>query len=134
MKKLKFLFGIGLLFLVLTSFKASNNTDWSPWQTSSCYEGLDFSVKRDAYNEYAKKYKWLIKFRNTYDEDISFSFVLKERTVNSANGTHRANVKANSEGSGTWFLLEDANSVNAFMDKLRFGSDDWGTAYAPCDN
>lgn len=133
MKKTTFLFAIGLVFLVLSSFNTSNNTDWGPWQTSSCYKGLDFSLKRDSYNDYAKKYKWLIKFRNRYNENVAFSFVLKENSVSSADGTHRGNVKANSEGPGTYFLLADANSVKTFIDKLRFGND-WGSDYVQCDN
>ncbi|MGB3345627.1 MAG: hypothetical protein WBA61_17080 [Aequorivita sp.] len=133
MKKTTFLFAIGLLFIVLTSFNSSNNTDWGPWQTSSCYKGLDFCVKKNEYNQYAKKHNWSIKFRNRYNEKVSFGFVLKESNVNSAKGTHRVTVQANSEGSGTYFLVADANSVRAFIDQLRFG-DDWGTNHAPCDN
>lgn len=119
--------------MILTSFISSNNADWGPWRTSSCFKGLDYSLKKNKYNEYAKKHNWTIKFRNRYNEKVSFSYVLKESNVSSAEGSHRTTVLANSEGPGTFFLLADANSVKTFIDKLRFGND-WGSDYVQCDN
>jgi hypothetical protein len=134
MKKITVLFAFGILSFVLTSFKSSIFTDYGPWKTTSCFKGLDYCVKRASYNEYSKKYEWWVKFRNRYNEKVTFNCVLKESNVYSANGNNRLDVEANSEGGEMWFLVADANAVKVFIDKLRFGNEDWGTKYASCDN
>lgn len=133
MKKLTLLSAFGLM-VTLTSFTNSTPSgDWGPWTSMSCFKGLDFSVKKASYNEYAKKYEWWVKFRNRYNTNASFNCVLKESYVSSAKGTDRVTVRANSEGGSTWFLIAEANYARVFVDKLRFGNDDWGTDYATCD-
>jgi hypothetical protein len=134
MKKITATFSLIVLTLIISSFKAPLQSSYGPWRTTSCFRGLDYCVKRASYNEYAKKYEWRVKFRNRYNENVSFNCVLKESSVSSAKGTERVTVKANSEGGSSWFLVADANSVNVFIGELRFGQDDWGTKYAPCDN
>jgi hypothetical protein len=113
---------------------SSNQSDYGPWRTTSCYRGLDYCVKRASYNESARKYEWWVKFRNRYQEDISFNYVLKESNVNGAAGTDRGTVKKGSISSGSWFLVADPNSVSVFIDKVRFGEDNWSDKYANCDN
>ena len=133
MKKTTSILAIGLLFTLLTSFKPSYLADYGSWRTTSCFKGLDYCVKRGSYNEYSKNYEWWVKFRNRYTQNVAFNCILKESRVSSAKTTDRVNVSANSEGGSSWFLVADANSVNVFIDELRFGNDDWGTKYAPCD-
>jgi len=124
-----------LLFVfALSSFKNfSLSGDYGNWQTSSCYKGIDFCVKKDDYNEYAKKTKWWVKFRNRYYEDVHFDCKLTESYINSAKGTDRIHLKAGSSNEETWFLLNESNSVNVFVNSLRMGQDDYGTKYVPCD-
>lgn len=128
------IFSILLLISVTSSFKnLSLSGDYGNWQTTSCFKGVDFCVRKVEYNEYAKKYKWLVKFRNRYYEDVHFDCKLTESYINSAKGTDRVHIKANSEGGESWFLVNEANSVNLFVNSLRMGKDDWGTNYIPCD-
>ncbi|RZL47931.1 MAG: hypothetical protein EOP00_10570 [Pedobacter sp.] len=134
MKRIITHFPVILLFILLSTTSASAQSEYGPWRTTSCFKGLDYCVKRGPYNESARKYEWWVKFRNRYSENVAFNCVLKESYVGSAKGTDRVNVRANSEGGSSWFLLGEANSVNVFIGELRFGNDDWGTKYANCDN
>lgn len=136
MKKTASILSIIILTAVISSFTSSSQSQsgFGPWRTTTCFKGLDYSVKRASYNESAKKYEWWVRFRNRYKVNASFDCVLKESTVISAKCTDRVTVRANSEGGGIWFLVADANAVKVFVDALRFGKDDWGTRYEPCDN
>ncbi|UAY52639.1 hypothetical protein [Ferruginibacter albus] len=121
------------MFFIIGCITAKAQSEYGQWRTTSCFKGIDFCVKKASYNESARKYEWWVKFRNRYTQTISFDFTAKESYVTSANTTDRVTIKPGDEG-GSWFLVADANSVKVFVDHLRFGNDDWGTAYAPCDN
>ena len=123
MKKLVFSICI---FLSLQSY---GQTSFGAWQSSRCYQGLDYCVRRNEYNEYSKKYNWTVKFRNRYNTAISFSYALKESNVQNAKTTDRSTLMPNGEAS-TWFLVGDANQVNVFVDSFRFGED--AGPYAAC--
>jgi hypothetical protein len=107
--------------------------EFGAWRTTSCFRGLDYCVKRTEYNEYSRKYEWHVKFKNRYVENITINCVLAASDVSAATTTDRVTVRAGEETT-LWFLVPDANSVNVFIDKARFGNDDWGTPYAKCDN
>lgn len=132
MKKKIIVFLLIIITTIFSSYKPVQS-GYGQWQTSSCYRGIDYAIKRGSYNEYSKGYEWWVKFRNRYDVNVSFSYVLKESSVTSARTNQRTTLRANSEGSGSWFLISDT-SVKLFIDDLRFGKDDWGTKYSPCDN
>lgn len=134
MKKIISILTVAILTLMISSFKSPFQPSYGPWRTTSCFKGIDFCVKRASYNESVRKYEWWVKFRNRYQEDVAFNCALKESNIFSAKGTERITVRASSESGGTWFLIADANSVNVFIDALRFGDDVWGTPYVKCDN
>jgi hypothetical protein len=115
----------------------AQSQNWSEWQSIRCHQGLDYSVTKDrslgddGYNQYSKKYKWLVRFRNRYQENISFNYVLKESNIFQAEGNSRITIGAGSETDETgFFLVADENTVNVFVDRVRFG-DDTGP-YAAC--
>jgi hypothetical protein len=136
MKPFNKLLSLNLLFLLILIFPCNNaksQTTYTAWENSSCFKGIDISVKRGIYDSSTKKYQWWVKFRNRYYKDVSFNCALVPRHVKSAVGTDRVTVRANSEGGNTWFFLAEADWVNVAVDKVRFGEDEWGTDYAPCD-
>lgn len=102
---------------------------YGTWKTITCYQGLDFCVKKESYNEYAKKYMWWVKFRNRYQEDISFSFVSKERSYETAKTTDRITLAPGQEKE-SWFLVAEDTEVRVFVDNVRFGVD--AGPYASC--
>lgn len=104
--------------------------NYGPWNTVHCFDGLDYAVKRNAYNEFAKKYEWRVKFRNRYNVKIHFGVAVKESNVTSANSTDRFDLAPGAETS-QWFLVADGNSVRVFIDRFRFGDNDAGP-YASC--
>jgi hypothetical protein len=130
MKTLIIIISVVMTF-TLTSLKPSDNSDYGAWKSTSCFSGLDFCVKKGEYNEYAKKYHWDIKFRNRYNQSISFSYTAKNSRTSSATTNERMTIQPGGEGKA-WFLVDDQSSINVFVDKLRFGKD-WGSDYAPCD-
>lgn len=132
MRKTLSILTVSFFALSLMGFKEPAVSDYGAWKSVSCFRGLDFCVKKASYNEYAKKYEWWVKFRNRYQETVSFDFTAKESYVNTAKTTDRISVRPGGE-NGSWFLLAEESSVNVFVDHLRFGQDDWGTKYAACD-
>jgi hypothetical protein len=72
MKSVTAVLSLAALIVTCSSFSGIKNTngEWSNWRSSNCYQGLDFSVKKGDYNEYAHKYMWYIRFRNRYNETI----------------------------------------------------------------
>ena len=135
MKKITTILLLTIFILVVGNFKSYAQSSYGPWQSSSCFKGVDFCVKRVTYNESARKYEWTVKFRNRYNENVTFSCALKESSISSGKGTDQVTIKANSEGGSTWFLVADADAVTVFIDSLTFGEEDWGSnKYAPCDN
>jgi hypothetical protein len=135
MKKIKKIYiatSIIILMITTSSFETPVQTGYGPWQTTSCYKGIDYCVKRNEYNEYSKKYHWSVKFRNRYQTKVSISFTAKESYVRSASTTDRVTIRSGAEHSN-WFLIADGNAITVFVDKLRFGEEDSGK-YEYCDD
>lgn len=132
MKKITAILSLTIITLMISSFKSPMQSSYGPWKTTSCFKGLDYCVKRASYNEYNGKYEWLVKFRNRYQEKVNFSFTAKESSVSSARTSNRISIRSGGE-DGTWFYLAEANSINVFVDQMRFGEDDF-SKYASCDN
>ena len=157
MKKINYLFSILIIAAFVMSFKTMSNeelknsdvvklelnfnnyqTEWGSWNTTDCFRGLDFRVKRGNYNQYAKKYKWYVQFKNRYDEKIYFNFAMVEyrnrnHIKNSGNTKHRGNATANGGIKESYFLVDDASSVYVYVNKVRLGDKDWGKDYYDCD-
>lgn len=75
-------------------------TNWGTWQQTDCLKGLDFRVRRAEYNEYAKKYKWYVEFRNRYYDNIHFNCIAvkpnrESEMRNSGKTTDRTHADAN---------------------------------------
>lgn len=72
-----------------------------------------------------------MKFRNRYNETISFSYTATPSSVTSARTDHRTSIKPGSETS-QWFLIAEDSQIRVFVDRLRFGMKDIGD-YESCD-
>ena len=111
---------------------------WGSWNTTDCLRGLDFRVRNDGYNKYAKKYRWSIQFRNRYRENIHFSYKAvapneKYEIKRSGRTTDRLHVNANNGTRGSYYLVKSSSSIYVYINKIRIGSKDYGTNYIDCD-
>lgn len=111
---------------------------WGSWNTTDCLRGFDFRVKNDGYNEYAKKYRWSIEFRNRYREKIHLSFKAvspneKYEIKESGKTTDRIHVNGNSGTYKTYYLVNSSSSIYVYVNKIRIGAKDYGYDYYDCD-
>ena len=135
MKRLKLHLTLSIFLLVLMSFTAKltpQQNSFGPWKTSTCFKGLDFCVKKGSYHQPSGTYMWTVKFRNRYNVKIHFNCVLAASNATSANTRERDEISPNEEFENDFFVA-DANNVRVFVDKMRFGNEDYGE-YANCDN
>lgn len=65
------------LVLLLPATTQAQLGEWQVWRTSSCHEGLDFSVRKNRVTDDGRG-EWRVRFRNRYRETIHFSYVLRE--------------------------------------------------------
>ncbi len=84
---------------------------WGSWNTTDCLRGLDFRVRNDGYNKYAKKYRWSIQFRNRYKEKIHFSYKAvapseKYEIRRSGRTTDRLHINGDYGTRGSYYLVK----------------------------
>ena len=157
MKNIKILAIIALIALLGMSFTADKDTklgedtlkiafnldeieaqSWGSWNTTDCLRGLDFRVRNDGYNKYAKKYRWSIQFRNRYRENIHFSYKAvapneKYEIRRSGRTTDRLHVNGNNGTRGSYYLVNSSSSIYVYVNKIRIGARDYGSDYIQCD-
>lgn len=102
-----------------------------PWETSTCYKGIDFCVKKSDYNQYSKTYTWYVKFRNNYLSKVNFAFIATESTASAARTNSMVTIEPDKETSATSFPIADANSIRVFIDQMTIG--EYTGKFAPCD-
>ena len=107
MKYFSFLF----VFFLSTNLCLSQD-GWSEWNTSSCYQGIDYRVKKGDYNEFTKGYKWIMQVKNRYKEAASISF-----NLSSAN-KQGSFTRQNAISGGTtqsWFLIKGIENASELI-------------------
>ncbi|OSY89497.1 hypothetical protein WH52_02360 [Tenacibaculum holothuriorum] len=114
-----------------------SKTGWGNWNRTDCLRGLDFRVRNDGYNKYAKKYRWSIQFRNRYRDDIHFSYKAvapneKYDIRSSGRTTDRVHVDSG-DTRGSYYLVRSGNSIYVYINKIRLGEKDYGYGYYDCD-
>ena len=160
MKKINFVLAllvIGVLTMSFTSVTTTNATEnkdtelllkidlsedvdaqgWGSWNTTSCLKGLEFRVRNGGYNNYAKKYKWYIQFRNRYKEKIYFSYKAvapsqRHEIARSGKTTDRLHIKGNLGIRKSYYLVKSSNSIFVYVNRIRIGANDYGDYYT-CD-
>jgi len=111
-------------------------SEWSEWNQTSCLSGLDFRVKRGDYNEYAKKYKWFVEYKNRYTETIHFGshavpYSQKNEILSSKKVSIRKHLKPG-DVTSTYFLVDENSTIYVYVGKIRMGEKDYGD-YSRCD-
>ena len=122
---------LGSLLLAISTADAQTRTDWSSWTPLGCLTKIEWRSRVTSYNEYARKYEWLVQFRNNSSDGVHFNYVLRPRgDVQKPN--HRGSVRPG-KTHDMWFLLPvgpGPNVVEVAWDKVRIGpTDDWGGPY-----
>jgi len=72
MKKI-FLFTI-LLFQLTIVFGQGTRSEWSPYVTISCYQGLQGACKYNGYRESINEYEWNVRLKNNYSKTAHVTF------------------------------------------------------------
>ena len=102
---------------------------FGPWKESSCYKGLEYCTRIDGYNQYAKKDKWIVKFRNKYEKEIHFNYILKDSAADKK-FVGRKHLLYGKEEEG-WMLITPGVKIDISFDRVCLGNDDG--KYAACD-
>jgi hypothetical protein len=103
----------------------SKGTDWGPWQTNSCFKGVQYRAKRTgAYND-KSGWGWIVEVKNNYSQDIEFDDVV---AASSEEGRSKIDVRETGyvgtlkSGKTTeiWASVFNENEVVFFIGHLRF--------------
>lgn len=108
--------------------------EWGEWQTTSCFRGIDFSVKKGPYNQYAEKYYWYIQFRNRYNQPVSFNYSMLPQGFD-CDMDARKHISSNQDSDVVGDLLDEDGQVRVCIGDFRFKDvrNDFGP-YEACDN
>ena len=117
---------------------SETQSGWGSWNSTDCLRGLDFRVRNDGYNKYAKKNRWSIEFRNRYRENIHLSYKAvspreKNEIRRTGKTTDRIHVNGNSGTYKSYYLVNSSSSVYVFVNRVRIGAKDYGYDYYNCD-
>lgn len=126
------------LLLKIDLPKDTDAQGWGSWNTTDCLRGLDFRVRNDGYNKYAKKYRWSIQFRNRYKEKIHFSYKAvapseQNEIRRSGRTTDRLHINGNYGTRGSYYLVKSKNSIYVYVNRIRIGPKDYVSDYYKCD-
>lgn len=113
------------LFLGLIAPSFAGSTTWGPWNNFKNLSGLQYSVKCNGYNSYAKKYDWSVRFKNNYTKPIHFSRIAVNPTTTSARTDSRFDIKPGRVDQ-SWWLIKNApcgGEIGVQVDRVRFGND-----------
>lgn len=111
---------------------------WGRWNTTDCLRGLDFRVRNDGYNKYAKKYRWSIQFRNRYKKKLHLSYKAVPPNESysirqSGRTTDRIHIDPNYGTYKSYYLVKSSKSIYVYVNKIRLGKKDYGSDYINCD-
>lgn len=117
---------------------------WGPWETSTCYQGISFSVLNMGFSKNAGGYLWGIRFKNNYPAPLQFKYKM---TIGEESKTKQGywQIKKIKPGE-VWTEGKDAQSAKmynsssgeyfVYFDYVCFGDINcWedGKCYAECD-
>jgi len=135
MKKKSLLICLMLAVLVLSSpvvaFCADN---WGPWNTTSCYKGIQWRVRYNRKTTIKGKHEWGLEIRNRYTSKLYLSWELLEQGKKLAKFRWRTNIKPGQKMYRHYMLTTPrGGTVTFWVGNVRIGSKDVG-AYRKCDN
>ncbi|MBS1571301.1 MAG: hypothetical protein JST62_02745 [Bacteroidetes bacterium] len=58
--------------ILQTTFLFGQSSDWGPWTNVSCFRGIQYSVLNKGYSKITNSYWWNVRWRNNYNEPVSF--------------------------------------------------------------
>ena len=116
------------IFMSFSYVNAQSWSDWSKWETTDCFQGVDFRVKSKKMSN--GKYEMYVEFKNRYYKDIHFNFAIKGGDYHNKN--NRISVGASSTKKTYTGASYTSDYFYIYVDKLRFGSDG-SQDYSDCD-
>ena len=100
--------------------------DWGAWRTTSCYNGIDFRVRKEATTNI-----WWVQLRNRYNKKIGIDVGAAVPGGNCKTSDRLTiNIGATSE---TWYSFENVSSIEVCVSNLKW-DDEWSNPSVPCGN
>ena len=130
MQSRKYIINAAVLSLFLFA-NLAHAGQWSSWQTTNCYEGIDYRVKYEKEVLDGKKHEWLLEIRNRYRDEMSLSWEITEAGRSDVNLNRRSTLGAGESLDRSRFLTTGPRGrVSVWIDRVRFISD---SDYYGCD-
>lgn len=110
----------------------SHAGQWSSWQTTNCYDGIDYRVKYNRKTTIEGKHEWGLQIRNRYREEMRLSWELTESGISNVDTSNRSNLEAGDSLDRSYFLTTGPGGrVLVWIDGVKFIGDN---DYYGCDN
>lgn len=122
-----------VIFVANGSAQQEEWSQWTNWETSSTYKGIDFRV-RTQHSRWLKKgeYALQLQVRNRYDKDVTLNADLKEPQKKYWGTFGRFTIKTNSTYTSTEkFPTSPFKDLKIRFIHLRFGKGDSGPYAKP---
>lgn len=104
---------------------------WSSWQTTNCYDGIDYRVKYNRKTTIAGKHEWGLQIRNRYREKMRLSWELTETGTSNVDTSNRSSLGAGESLERSYFLTTGPGGrVLVWIDGVKFVDD---SDYYGCD-
>jgi len=83
---------VSFFLLAFFSMAAQGNDGWDDWQKTSCYSKIAFRLK--ALPKNGEQYHWMVQFKSSYPELISFNYTVTDKLEQYNSTTHRKTLAA----------------------------------------
>lgn len=107
-----------VVFIISLSMNAQKK--WTSWRYVHCGNGLMMKYGKGEYNEYAKKWKYFIRYKNPTSKTISFSYGGGDFINKGKIKTTQRMTLSPGEEKGSWFLIKSGSSVWFPVDRKKF--------------
>lgn len=120
MKKAIF-FLMAIISIAVVSFKNAQQENWSRWNSSANYPGIEYRTRKNSYNDYAKKWQWDIQFRNSYSRTATFSYGYSSTIANCKTDHTEYKLPAGKSSDITSFLSYESSTIWICIDNVNTG-------------
>src|SRR5690554_6008771 len=119
---------ITLILLAIFSTTVVAQESWSDWQSTQCYENIEFRTRY--IKKYGKRHQWEVQFKNNYDRLVVFNYGVSEDAQELALTTNRKTLDGG-QTSKPIALYTQVENFFILVDMLSFYTD--SRNFEPCN-
>ena len=119
---------ITLILLAIFSTTVVAQESWSDWQSTQCYENIEFRTRY--IKKYGKRHQWEVQFKNNYDRLVVFNYGVSEDAQELALTTNRKTLDGG-QTSKPIALYTQVENFYILVDMLSFFVD--SRSFEPCN-